>query len=134
MLNPSHSVLQQFLKDAKEELAGLQARDAELRSELERGQRDKANFQQNIAIIEKKKVAEQGAGLKNLEEQANEMSKKVVKSTEKWKSKKADREAEEGNKASAIASVGEAECSIKKKQAEIEAAKAKHRWDLTCKD
>lgn len=115
---------EEFLNHAKEELEALQARDIELRSSLEKGQRDSTNHQQNIGIIEKKKKAELGSGLKALEDQANEMSKKVVKATEKWKSKKADREAEEANKESAIASVVEGETNIVTKQAEIETAKA----------
>lgn len=118
----AHQYMQaeEFLTKAKTEMASLQEEEESLSAALEQGSRDSKNFQQNINIIEKKRNAELSGGLKDMEDHANELSKGVVKATEKWKSKKADREAEEGNKQSAIKSVSEAETSIKTKEADIE--------------
>jgi len=114
-----------LLTNAKTELEALEAQVEALTSSMETGKREKANAEQNIAIIEKKKEAEESGGLRDLEEQSNELSKAVVKATEKYKGKRADRVAEEKNKAAAISAVGDGKAAITAGEGNIEAAKGK---------
>jgi structural maintenance of chromosome 2 len=114
-----------ILKTAKAELEALEAQVQELTTSMESAKREKVNCEQNIGIVEKKKEAEMGGGLQDLEEQANELSKAVVKANEKFKGKTQDRVAEEKNKKAAIAAVDTGASDIKAAETNIDTAKVK---------
>ena len=107
-------------------MESLEAREQELVTSMDQASRECANLQQNVGIMEKKKAAELSGGLKDMEHQANELSKGVVKATEKWKGKKADREGEEKNKQDALGNITDLEKNVTKQHTEIEKAKGKY--------
>ena len=116
---------EELLNNAKQEMETLEREEQELTTRKEQASRECVNLNQNMAIMEKKKAAELGGGLKDMENQANELSKGVVKATEKWKGKKSDREGEETNKENALKNITDVEGSIKKQHTDIEKTKAK---------
>jgi structural maintenance of chromosome 2 len=117
---------EQNLTNAKQELEDLKTEEGEITHAMKDAAGEQANCEQNITIHQKKKEAEQSGGLKELEEQSNELSKAVVKATEKFKGKRADRELEERNKQAAIGAVADGKASIKAKGRDIEKARAAH--------
>mmetsp|Transcript_20953 Transcript_20953/g.54505 ORF Transcript_20953/g.54505 Transcript_20953/m.54505 type:complete len:1217 (+) Transcript_20953:172-3822(+) len=122
----AHQYMQyeQMLDKSKQESAGIEAEVAERNAVIEECTAEMEHAEKMVADVEGQMEEALNGGLKEIEAEANELSKGVVKATEKWKSKKAELTVEVEARAAAIASREQALAAIPVQEAAIADAEA----------
>eukprot|EP00040_Diaphanoeca_grandis_P027225 m.154478 g.154478 ORF g.154478 m.154478 type:complete len:1188 (+) comp30891_c0_seq1:197-3760(+) len=116
--------MEELLLKSKEEMKVMEEQVEEKQQVAKECEVECVECEKNIAQIEEQRSDLLAGDLKSMEEEANELSKKVVKSTEKFKSKKADLKTEQDNVKATEKSLQAAKDSIPKQEKAIAKAKA----------
>eukprot|EP00037_Helgoeca_nana_P026180 m.294095 g.294095 ORF g.294095 m.294095 type:complete len:1217 (+) comp27155_c0_seq1:147-3797(+) len=114
----------EVLDESKAEGKVIETEMAGCNAEIEECNAAVETSEKVVAEIEAEKEAASNSGLKEMEAAANELSKQLVKATEKYKSKDAELTAEKEARVAAEASLEQAKTGIPAKELEITEAEA----------
>eukprot|EP00038_Savillea_parva_P009361 m.183060 g.183060 ORF g.183060 m.183060 type:complete len:1218 (-) comp15704_c0_seq1:286-3939(-) len=112
------------VEGAKADLEEVNAEVKERTAEIESCAAEVEAAERMVVDVEAEKETALDQGLKEMEQEANELSKTVVKATEKWKSKNAELESEKDARDTAVASLEQAKKDIPAKEKEISEAES----------
>eukprot|EP00051_Salpingoeca_urceolata_P022933 m.381612 g.381612 ORF g.381612 m.381612 type:complete len:1209 (+) comp20043_c0_seq2:233-3859(+) len=117
------------LQQSTAELEGIDNVVSEHKVTIRTSEKDIANSEQNMTIIQKRRDAEMGGQIKELEAVVADRSKELVKVNAEWAHKKASVEEEEKAKQAAMDSIKETEAAIASKNKSLQ--KTQSAYDKT---
>jgi structural maintenance of chromosome 2 len=116
--------MEKLLIRSKNEMAEMEQQVQDCEESVAKCAAESEEAEKSITELDAQRTGLLAGDLKAMEEEANDLSKAVVKATEKWKSKKSDLAAEIKSRKATEKGLSAAQDSVPKKQEEIEAAKA----------
>lgn len=123
VLSYQYTQMEELLQRSKEDMGKLEAKVQEQKDVIESCAQECQDGEKEITSLEAQKEETLAGNLKKLEEKANDLSKKVVKASEKWKSKKSDLTAEQKSQKAASAAIEAAKENLPKQDKAIDDAK-----------